>query len=62
MDLASFGRRINSVQDIENFGQLQKDTVKQNRFTVKKNEMILESVEKPNLHRSMTKNTILKME
>ena len=46
MDLASFGRRINSVQDIENFGQLQKDTVKQNKFTVKKNEMILESVEK----------------
>ena len=35
MDLASFGIRINSVQDIENFGQLQKDTVKQNRFTVK---------------------------
>ena len=29
MDLASFGIRINSVQDIENFGQLQKDTIKQ---------------------------------
>ena len=46
MDLSPFGKRTNSAQDIENFGQLQKDTVKQNRFTVKKNEMILESVEK----------------
>ena len=45
MDLSSFGKRINSVKDIENFGQLQKDTVNQNRFTVKNNEMILETVE-----------------
>ena len=46
MDLSSFGKRINSVGDIENFGQLKKDTVNQSRFTVKKNKIILETVEK----------------
>ena len=36
MDLPSFAKRTNSVLDIGNFEQLEKDTVKQSRFSVKK--------------------------
>ena len=46
MDLSSFGKRINSVKDIEMFGQLEKDMIEQGRFTVKINEMILKTIEK----------------
>ena len=34
MYLASFGKRINSILDIENFGQLKKDKINQSRFSV----------------------------
>ena len=46
MNICSFGKRINSVKEIEMFGQLKKDTVNQSRFTIKNNEMILQTVEK----------------
>ena len=46
MDLSSFGKRRNSVKDIEMLGHLKKDMVDQGRFTLKSNEMILETVEK----------------
>ena len=46
MNLCSFGKRINSVKKIEMFGQLEKDTVNQSRFTVKNNEMILQTIKK----------------
>ena len=35
-----------SVRDIENFGQLKKETYQQDRFSIKKNEMFLDKVEK----------------
>ena len=46
MELCSFDKRINSVKYFEMFGQFEKDTVNQSRFTVKNNEIILETIEK----------------
>ena len=62
MDLSSFGKTINSVKSIEMFRQLKKDTVEQGRFTVKNNEMILQTVEKSKFAKINNKSTILKME
>ena len=39
-------KRINSVKEIETFGQLPKKKQKQGRFSVKNSEMVLEEIEK----------------
>ena len=36
----------NSIRKIETFGQLPKEKQKQNRFTIKNNQMVLEEIEK----------------
>ena len=46
MDFENYSKRINSVIDIENFGQLFTEKQKKNRFALKKNNMYFEEVEK----------------
>ena len=38
MEFENYSKRINSVQEIETFGQLTQDKQKQNRFSIKSNE------------------------
>ena len=47
MEFEDYAKRINSIQEIETFGQLPKEKQKQNRFGIKNNEMVLEEIEKP---------------
>ena len=46
MEFEDYAKRINSIREIETFGQLPKEKQKQNRFTIKNNQMILEEIEK----------------
>ena len=46
MEFEDYAKRINSVREIETFGQLPMEKQKRNRFTVKNNQMILEETEK----------------
>ena len=46
MDLENYSKRINSVRDIEAFGQLSGENQKQNSFNVKNNQMVLEEINK----------------
>ena len=46
MEFENYTRRINSVKDIETFGQNLPEKQKQNRFEIKQNEMVLEEIEK----------------
>ena len=43
MEFKNYAKRINSVKDIEIFGQNLPKKQKQNRFGIKQNEMVLES-------------------
>ena len=54
-----FAKRINSIREIEPFGQLPKGKQKQNRFTIENIHMILEEIEKSKLR---TRDTILATE
>ena len=52
MNLESFVERIDSLREIEDYedrSKIKEKTVGQSRFTVKKNEMVLETVQKRNL-------------
>ena len=42
MKFDDHAKRINSIKEIETFGQLPKEKQKQNRFAIKNNEMVLE--------------------
>ena len=45
--MKAISRRINSIAEIETFGQLSAEKQKQlNRFTIKNNEIILQEIEK----------------
>ena len=46
MDIANYGSRINSVSDIEKFGKVKNEYLKQHRFSVKNNSMLQEEVKK----------------
>ena len=46
MEFENYSRRINSVYEIESFGQTINEKLSQFRFSVKKNEMVLEQIEK----------------
>ena len=46
MELEYYAKRINSIWEIETFGQLPKGKHKQNRFTIKNNSMVLDEIEK----------------
>ena len=46
MDIQHFDKRINSVREIEHFGQLKKENLSQFRFAVKNNDMSLQEVSK----------------
>ena len=46
MDTANYGRRINSVRDIERFGKVHNEHLSQRRFSVKHNDMHLQEVKK----------------
>ena len=46
MDIQNFGKRINSVRDIDNFGQLPQENLSQFRFVIKNNKMNLQEVNK----------------
>ena len=46
MEFESYLKRINSIADIETFGQLSAEKQKQNRFTIKNNKMILQEIKK----------------
>ena len=46
MKFEDYAERINSIREIETFAQLPKEKQKQNRFTIKNNQMILEEIEK----------------
>ena len=59
MEFADYAKAINSKRVIETFRQLRKEKQKQNRFTIKNNQMILEKIEKSKL---TTRDTILATE
>ena len=46
MEFEDYARRINLIREIEAFGQLLKEKHKQNRFTIKNNQVVLEEIEK----------------
>ena len=46
MEFEDYTKRINSIREIETFGQLPKKKQKQNRFTIKNNHMVHEETEK----------------
>ena len=46
MELEYYAKRINSIWEIETFGQLPKGKHKQNRFTIRNNSMVLDEIEK----------------
>ena len=45
MELENYAKRINSVKDIETYGQNLPEKQKQNRFAIKQNEMAFEEIE-----------------
>ena len=46
MEIEDYAKRINSIKEIETFGQLPKEKRKQNRFANKNNQMVLKETEK----------------
>lgn len=60
MHFENYAKRINSVKDIEIFGQLLQEKQEQNRFVVKNNNMYLEKIKKKqSLHRLTIRGTTL---
>ena len=49
MEFKNYAKRINSVRDIETFGQLSQEKQGQFRFSVKNNKIVLEETQKPKL-------------
>ena len=49
MEFKDYAERINSIREIETFRQLPKEKQKQNRFTIRNNQMIPEEIEKSKL-------------
>ena len=49
MEFENYSKRINSVQEIETFGQLTQDKQKQNRFSIKSS--CSKRLKNQNLHR-----------
>ena len=45
-EFKDYAERINSIREIETFGQLPKEKQKQNSLTIRNNQMILEEIEK----------------
>ena len=41
MEFGNYARRINSIKEIETFGEFSPEKQKQDRFSIKNNEMIL---------------------
>ena len=46
MEFENYSKRINSIKETETFGQTTQENQKQNRFSIKRNEMVLEEIEK----------------
>ena len=46
MEFEKYSKQMNSIKEKETFGQLPKEKQKQDRFTNKNNEMILEGIGK----------------
>ena len=46
MEFEDYAKSINSIREIETFRQLPKEKHKQNKFTIKNNQMVLEEIEK----------------
>ena len=47
MEFENYLKRINSIKEIEtNFDQLNQGKQNENRFSIKRNEMVLEEIEK----------------
>ena len=46
MEFEDYAKRINLIREMETFRQLPKEKPKQNRFTIKSNQMVLEETEK----------------
>ena len=44
--MQEYAKQINSIKEIERFGQVSPKKQKENRFSVKNNEMILQEIEK----------------
>ena len=61
MEFENYSRRINSIADIETFGQLSAEKQKQNRSTIKNDEMILQEIEKSEFAQKMMKGIISAM-
>ena len=48
MEFENYAKRINSLKDIESFGQFYKEKQTQFRLSVKNNSVVLEEVQKSN--------------
>ena len=48
MEFENYSKQINSIKKIETFSQLTQENQKQNRFSIKRDEMVLEKIEKSN--------------
>ena len=59
MEFENYSRRINSVNEIESFGQTINEKHSQFQFSVKKMKWCLNKLKNTNLHKKMTKDTIL---
>ena len=46
MEFKNYPKRIKLIKEIETFDQLTQEKQKQNRFSIKRNEMVLEEIEK----------------
>ena len=46
MEFENYSKQINSIKEIETFSQLTQENQKQNRFSIKRDEMVLEKIEK----------------
>ena len=51
MEFENYAKRINSVKEIENYCQNQREKQKQNRFVITENKMILKEVEKSKFYK-----------
>lgn len=46
MEFYNYSKWINLIKDIKTFSQLTQEKQNQNRFSIKRNEMVLEEMEK----------------
>ena len=58
MEFKDYAKRINSVKEIETFGQLPKEKQKQGRFSLKNDEMVLEGIVNLHFHKLTIKPII----